>query len=130
MEKETTKWYFKFDIDILNNKYLNMTEKVLLNLIIHFSKLKGYCWASNKQIAELCALSEKTVQSAINKLLKLNYISKWKQKKGKIVYRIITTNQELFKSNNDLKNFINKVDIELIDYDWLTESLKEVDSND
>lgn len=128
---ETKQWYFKFDSDILNDKCLNMTEKVLLNLIIHFSRnLQGYCWASNKQLAALCALSEKTVQSAINKLLKLNYISKWKQKKGKIVYRIITTNQELFKSSNNLKKFINKVDIEIIDYNWLEEYSKEADNND
>lgn len=120
MKEEEKNFFYKGNYTIFSNKNLNGNDKIIYTVIDSLTKQEGFCWASNEKIAELTGNSTKTVQRSIYKLLTKNYISKWKQKKGKKVYRFITTNTEIFKSNNNLKALLDKSKkIDLIDYDWL-----------
>ena len=49
-------------------------EKVIL-CEIHYLDNEDHCYASNVYLAELCCCSENKVSKAVNKLLKLGYIS-------------------------------------------------------
>lgn len=111
--------YYKLDKKILNKKDLNISEKVIYSIIANLSCYKGYCWASNKQLEEITNINEKTIQRAINKLHKLNYVNKWKRKNGKLIYRFLTTNDEIAK--RDIKEIVeeSKHIKEVFSYDWL-----------
>ena len=53
---------------------LTPLEKVIL-CEIHYLDNEDHCFASNAYLAELCCCSENKVSKAVNKLLKLGYIS-------------------------------------------------------
>lgn len=53
---------------------LSAIEKIILTEIDSFDSGERGCWASNKYIADFCQCSERTVSSAISKLIKLGYL--------------------------------------------------------
>lgn len=115
-------FYIKIPSTILLDEKLNSNDKLILAFICNLTHLKGYCWASNKSISQKLRICEKTIQNSINKLLNLDYIVKWKQKKGQLVYRLITTNENLINSEDNLQKLMDKTrKIEVFDYDWLND---------
>lgn len=120
--EDNNEFYISISSTVLQDEKLSPTDKLTLGYICNLTHLKGYCWASNKSIAQKLNICEKTIQVTINKLANLNYIFKWKQKKGKIVYRVITTNENLIRSNKNLESLIQETrNIEVFDYDWLND---------
>lgn len=120
--KNENNYYIKIPKNILNDSKLKSNDKLIFGIINNLTYLKGYCWASNQIISNELNISNKTVQSSLNRLLKYKYIFKWKQKKGNIVYRFLTTNDEILKSNDNIKNIIDKPNNDLFDYNWLEDN--------
>lgn len=121
--KNKLKFYIKIDNITLQNKELNSNDKIIYSLLINLTLAKDFCWATNEKISEMSGISKRTVQNSINNLIRLNYITKWKKKKGTVVYRYITINTIEEKINEienikDKQKEINEIDI---DYDWLNE---------
>ena len=98
--------YYKLDKCILSQDNLNASDKIIFSVISNLSQKNGYCWASNKQLGEITKINEKTIQRSINKLCEKSYIQKWKRRHGKIVYRFITTNEEIAKK--DIKTIVEE----------------------
>jgi hypothetical protein len=61
--------------DVLNDKKLSLRDRTILSAIIRLAKLTGYCFATNKYIAENLNCSVATVSASINKLKKSGYIT-------------------------------------------------------
>ena len=60
--------------NIIYNKELSIQEKFILSMILYLSKEKGYCFASNKYIANIMNVSSDRISKIISKLSKKNYI--------------------------------------------------------
>lgn len=115
--------YFKIYDFILEDKKLNLAEKIVYCVIDAMMQERGYCWASNKSIAQKIGVSDITVQRAIDKLYKMHYISKWKRRNRNMVYRVMTTNKTMLISEEQLFELKRKStkEVALFDYDWLNE---------
>lgn len=106
----------------LKDEKLNLIDKIIYSILDAYCRNYDVCFISNEKLAEYTNMCEKTIQRTIKKLEKMRYISKWKLRKGKKMYRAITTNKSVFEDSkelNRLKNEIHKK--ELFDYDWLNE---------
>lgn len=71
--------------EIIINKELSSTNKLLYAIISSLTNEKGYCWASNKYLGEMLDISERQIIKNINKLEKENLIridvkDNWKRK--------------------------------------------------
>lgn len=112
----------------LNRWALDKDIKSELGLLLIISSLcarEGYCFASNKYLAELFNITEQSVSNKIQKLENKNYIKIEYEKRGcevisrKIrlknfytddIKKIIPTIKEKFKDNNiNIKNINNKI---------------------
>jgi DNA-binding Lrp family transcriptional regulator len=60
--------------EVLNNKKLDFTNKVLLSEIMSLSKLENGCTASNSHFAELIETNPAAVSKRLNKLEQLGFI--------------------------------------------------------
>jgi DNA-binding MarR family transcriptional regulator len=60
---------------VLYSKYLSDKEKLVYAVISNLTHEKGYCWASNRYIAELLNCSNVTISRAVSNLHKRNYIN-------------------------------------------------------
>lgn len=124
-------YYYKIDCDFIKEKNINASDKLVFMIIYNLSKKEGYCYASNEKISELTGLTDRTVRNSLKVLTTCDYITKWKQKKGKKVYRFLTPKSLL--NNQNLKEVIEKTKelkpnesfYELYDYDWLNSSEEE-----
>lgn len=102
---------------ILIDKKLNSNDKILFSFIQSLNDNDSMCFASNKYLSEQLGICEKTIQSSINKLIKVGYIKKSKIKKGTITKRILYVS---LKGAEKVET--NKIEsCELIDYNWLEE---------
>lgn len=59
---------------VLSDKNLSSTEKLLIGLIISLTLNKGYCFASNKYLANFLNISTRTISDCLSKLKVQNYI--------------------------------------------------------
>lgn len=71
--------------EIIINKELSSTNKLLYAIISSLTNEKGYCWASNKYLGEMLDISERQIIKNIIKLEKENLIKidikdNWKRK--------------------------------------------------
>ena len=73
--------------EILNNKNLGQTEKLLISSIFTLDNGKG-CYATNGYFSELIGISKDRVSKVINKLIKLCYLN------SKIIYKTGTKEVE------------------------------------
>ena len=55
--------------EIIINKEISSTEKLLYAVISSLTNEKGYCWASNQYLGDLIGISERHASRSINKLL-------------------------------------------------------------
>ena len=83
-----------------------------LNLLLIISSLcaeKGYCWASNKHLAELFNVSEISISRKIKKLEKLGYIKIEYKKRGcEITNRVLRLTKMLIDDYQKKQSTINK----------------------
>lgn len=63
-----------FPSDILNDKRLSPTDRLLIALIIAYDKPVKGCFASNKTLANFANCSVGTVSRSINKMFLIGYI--------------------------------------------------------
>jgi len=67
-------WYAVIPSEILLDKSLSSTQKLLIALISNLTNEKGYCYASNKYLAECLNLSQGTISDNVSKLEELKLI--------------------------------------------------------
>ena len=74
--KETPQhnWYAVIPAEILLDKTLSSTQKLLIALISNLSNHKGFCYATNKYLGECLNLSSKTISDNISELEKRGII--------------------------------------------------------
>lgn len=61
-------WYAVIPAEILLDKTLSSTQKLLIALISNLSNAKGYCYASNSYLAECLNLTAKTISDNVTLL--------------------------------------------------------------
>ncbi len=84
--------------EILNNKNLGQTEKILISSIFTLDSGKG-CYATNGYFAQLLGISKDRVSKVINKLIKSEYLNSkiiYKTDIKEIEKRILTVNSQKF----------------------------------
>lgn len=60
--------------EIMINKEISSTAKVLYGIISSLTNEKGYCWASNKYLGELLDKKERQISDIINTLVEFGFI--------------------------------------------------------
>ena len=100
--KETIGYYAVIPATVLYNKKLKANEKLLYAIIISLTCKEGYCFASNKYLAEKLDVNPKTVSSWISDLrdkgfIKLEII---RNENNQIIQRKIYINDSPYPLNN------------------------------
>ena len=100
--------------DIWLDNRLNALDKIILVEIDSLDATEEGCYASNQYLAEFCQCSESKISSAINKLIKLNYleIAKFDGRKRFIKSRILKIKSQTIKIKE--ADFKNLKDINII----------------
>lgn len=85
-------WYAVLTADLLYSKDISLQEKVLMAVISNLSNEKGYCFASNKYLAEVLNISTRSVQRYIKNLHKEGFLGEVSQIRadGKTIIRALT----------------------------------------
>ena len=100
--KETIGYYSVIPATVLYNKDLKANEKLLYAIITSLACKKGYCFASNKYLAEKLDVNPKTISSWISDLKNKNFIvvELIRNENNQIVQRKIYINDVPYPSNN------------------------------
>lgn len=111
--------FIVIEYDVLNNKELTSSEKILYGYILALSHNKdGFCYATTKKLAKYINTSERQVMRYLKDLNKFNYISTTVINNNR---RIITPTIYEYIKERDKENYerikANKID--LFDYNWL-----------
>lgn len=69
-------WYAVIPAEILLDKKLSSTQKLLVALIFNLSNNKGYCYASNRYLAECLNITSKSISDNVSVLEKRKIISR------------------------------------------------------
>ena len=87
---------------VLYNKELKANEKLLYAIITSLACKEGYCFATNKYLAEKLGVNHKTISSWISDLSKRNFISVEVIRNGnkQIIQRKIYINDVPYPLNN------------------------------
>ena len=119
-------FYIILESEILKDKNLNNSEKVLYGLICLYSNNeKGYCFKNNKQLAEIMNISERQYYRCINNLKELNYIIVEKTKTRCFIMPVV--NQiylEAKQRREQRQEELHNQFADILDYDWLEEEKK------
>lgn len=67
-------YYSVIPAAVLYDEDLSTTEKLLYGFISQLANATGYCFASNKYLAELLNLSKSTISRGVNNLVKKGYL--------------------------------------------------------
>lgn len=118
---ENTRKFVKLHYDVLQIKELNPCEKIIYSLLETYSQNLDCCFISNFGISEKCGISEITVKRSIKSLKEKKFICTWRVKRGKNLYRAITTNKSIFEDKDKLSQLKIESHKKLFDYDWLNE---------
>lgn len=73
---ENHNYYVVITSSVLLDKTLSDKQKLLIGLITNLSNIKGYCFASNKYLAECLCCSEKTICALISDLEDRFYVGR------------------------------------------------------
>ena len=103
--KETIGYYSVIPATVLYNKELKANEKLLYAIITSLACKEGYCFASNKYLAEKLDVNPKTVSSWISDLRDRGYIIVELIRNGnkQIIQRKIYINDVPYPLNNGYK---------------------------
>ena len=66
--------YIKFPMNIFSNYQLSAGSKILFAEILSLAKKDGYCYASNRYLADSLAVSTRTITNRIRELKEENLI--------------------------------------------------------
>lgn len=69
-------WYAVIPSEILLDKTLSSTQKLLIALISNLTNEKGYCYASNRYLGECLNLSTGTISDNVSKLEDLKLVKR------------------------------------------------------
>lgn len=85
-------WFAVLTADILYNKELTFSQKVLYAVVGNLSNLKGYCFASNKHISEIMNYSIRQMQRDLEVLESMKFITRVVKvdDKGMVTLRALT----------------------------------------
>ena len=116
-------FYIILESELLKDKNLNNSEKVLYGLICLYSNNdKGYCYKNNRQLAEIMNISERQFYRCINNLKELNYILVEKTRSRCFIMPVI--NQlylEAKQRREQRQQELKEQYADVLDYDWLEE---------
>ena len=100
--KETIGYYSVIPATVLYNKDLKANEKLLYAIITSLACKKGYCFASNKYLAEKLDVNPKTVSSWISDLRDKDFIivELIRNENNQIIQRKIYINDVSYPLNN------------------------------
>ena len=100
--KETIGYYSVIPATVLYNKDLKANEKLLYAIITSLACKKGYCFASNKYLAEKLDVNPKTVSSWISDLRDKGFITVEliRNENNQIIQRKIHINDVPYPLNN------------------------------
>lgn len=92
MEQSNHNWFATITANILLDKSLSSTSKLLIALISNLSNKKGYCFASNSYLAYCLGISERQVQALIQELESRKFLGRVIKldSKGDFEYRALT----------------------------------------
>lgn len=102
-ESQDKVWYYSIiPATVLYNKELKANEKLLYAIITSLANKEGYCFASNKYLAEKLDVNPKTISSWISDLKDRNFIivELIKNENKQIVQRKIYINDAPYPLNN------------------------------
>lgn len=100
--KEKVGYYSVIPATVLYNKELKANEKLLYAIITSLACKEGYCFASNKYLAEKLDVNPKTISSWISDLKNKNFIvvELIKNENNQIIQRKIYLNDVPYPLNN------------------------------
>ena len=100
--KESIGYYSVIPATVLYNKELKANEKLLYAIITSLACKEGYCFASNKYLAEKFDVNPKTISSWISDLKNKNFIvvELIRNENNQIVQRKIYINDVPYPLNN------------------------------
>lgn len=105
-EKRTGIW---IPIELIKNKDLDWTNRVLLSEILSLNQLKNGCHASNEFFAELLGINKSAASKRISQLKSLGYIqTKDIYEKTNCVGRIITITSKCSVSGSPVEGYVNQ----------------------
>lgn len=108
--------YVVIESDVLQNKDLTSTAKIAYAYIQFYANNKyGYCFLTEKKLAEKINISVRQLRFIIKDLVKCNYITLIR--KNNRLYIMPTIN----KTINDRKERIQNLKESIFTYDWLNE---------
>ena len=61
--------------EVMINKEISSTAKIVYGLISSLTNEKGYCWASNKYLGELVGKEERQISNIVSKLCKIGLLN-------------------------------------------------------
>jgi len=70
------KWYAIIPNEVLSNKELTSSAKLLIGVLVSLSNKNGYCFASNQYISDVLGISSAYVRSLIKELEDKNIITR------------------------------------------------------
>ena len=100
--KESIGYYSVIPATVLYNKELKANEKLLYAIITSLACKEGYCFASNKYLAEKLDVNPKTISSWISDLRDKNFVivELIRNKNKQIIQRRIYINDVPYPLNN------------------------------
>ena len=101
-KEENVGYYSVIPATILYNKELKANEKLLYAIITSLACKEGYCFATNKYLAEKLGVNPKTISSLISDLRDRNFIKieLIRNKNKQIIQRKIYINDVPYPLNN------------------------------
>ena len=101
--------YIKVPFEVLENKNLQPTTKLLYGLILSLCNQNGYCWANNSYFVKTLSISRATLIRCINELIRLELILfENDEKYNKRIIKCLTSNKV---SQNDTKVYQNETEL-------------------
>lgn len=104
-KKDKVGYYSIIPATVLYNKELKANEKLLYAIITSLSNKEGYCFATNKYLAEKLGVNHKTISSWISDLQKRKFIivEQIRNENKQIIQRKIYINDAPYPLNNGYK---------------------------
>lgn len=101
-KEENVGYYSIIPATVLYNKELKANEKLLYAIITSLACKEGYCFATNKYLAEKLGVNPKTISSCISDLQKRKFIivELIRNENKQIIQRKIYINDALYPLNN------------------------------
>lgn len=60
---------------VVEDSNLSSTDKLVYGIILRLTRSNGYCWATNKYIADMLGFTTRTISESVRKLKVLGYIN-------------------------------------------------------